>query len=68
MSCYLRHIVGQGKIKPVMAKVEDILKFPITTNKKELMGFLGMAGYYRELCPNFSTITSSLTNLLRKGG
>jgi len=25
-----------------------------------------MAGYYRKFCPNFSTITSALTNLLKK--
>ena len=63
---YLGHVVGQGQIKPVMAKVEAILDFPRPTSKKELMRFLGMAGYYRKFCPNFSTITSSLTNLLRK--
>ena len=63
---YLGHVVGQGQIKPVMAKVEAILDFPRPTSKKELMRFLGMAGYYRKFCPNFSTVTSSLTNLLRK--
>ena len=30
------------------------------------MRFLGMAGYYRKFCPNFSTIAEPLTRLLRK--
>ena len=30
------------------------------------MRFLGMAGYYRKFCPNFSTISEPLTRLLRK--
>ena len=49
-----------------MAKVEAILDFLRPTSRKELMRFLGMAGYYRKFCPIFSTVTSSLTNLLRK--
>ena len=30
------------------------------------MRFLGMAGYYRKFCPNFSTIAEPLTRLLSK--
>ena len=46
---YLGHVVGQGQVKPVNAKVEAIFK---STSKKELMRFLGMAGYYRKFCRN----------------
>ena len=31
------------------------------------MRFLGLAGYYRKFCYNFSEITEPLTNLLKKG-
>lgn len=33
--------------------------------KKELMPFLGLAGYYRGFCWNFSTIVAPLTDLLK---
>ena len=63
---FLGHIVGQGSVIPITAKVEAIAKFPIPTNKKGLMRFLGKAGYYRRFCKNFSVIVDPLTNLLRK--
>ena len=50
---------------PREAKVEAILGFPIPQNKKELLRFLGMAGFYRKFVPNFSTVVSPLTNLLK---
>ena len=30
------------------------------------MRFLGMAGFYRKFCPNFSSVVGPLTNLLQK--
>ena len=63
---FLGHIVGQGEVKPIAAKIEAISQFPVPKNKKELMRFLGMAGYYRRFCKNFSTIVEPLTNLLHK--
>ena len=63
---FLGHEVGQGKVMPVEAKVKAISEFPIPDGKKQLMCFLGMAGYYRKFCSNFSTIAEPLTNLLGK--
>jgi len=63
---YLGYAVGQGQVKPVMAKVQAIHSFQAPANKKEFMCFLGMVGYYRKFCRNFSVVTAPLTNLLRK--
>ena len=45
---FLGHMVGQGQVRPINAKVEAVTNFPIPTNKWELMRFLGMTGYYRK--------------------
>ena len=63
---FLGHVVGEGLVKPIQAKVQAIDAFPTPVGKKQLMRFLGMAGYYRKFCPNFSTIAEPLTHLLGK--
>ena len=63
---YLGHIVGQGKVRPLDAKIQTIVEYPIPTSRKELARFLGMAGYYRNFCLNFSDIAAPLTHLLSK--
>ncbi len=61
---YLGREVGQGQVRPIEAKVSAIAEFPVPTSRKELRRFLGMAGYYRNFCKNFSTVVSSLTSLI----
>ena len=63
---FLGHLVGQGQVKPLEAKVNAISEFPVPKCKRQLMRFLGMAGYYRKFCKNFSGIAEPLTNLLKK--
>ena len=63
---FLGHVVGQGQVKPVEAKVKAISDFPTHTCKRQMRRFLGMAGYYRKFCDNFSVIAEPLTNLLSK--
>ena len=46
--------------------MKTISDFPVPTCKRQLMRFLGMAGYYRKFCDNFSVIAEPLTNLLSK--
>lgn len=52
---YLGKVVGGGQVRPVQMKVESIIKFPVPTSRTELRRYLGMVGYYREGCKNFST-------------
>ena len=63
---YLGHVVGQCEFKPVSSKVEAIANFPRPESRKQLMRFLGMAGYYRRFCPNFAAVAEPLTQLLSK--
>ena len=61
---YLGKTVGGGQVWPVGAKIEAICNFAAPENRRELRRFLGMAGYYRAFCVNFSTVVTPLTNLL----
>lgn len=60
---YLGHQVGSGQVCPVDAKVSAIAEFPVPTTRRELRRFLGMAGYYRRFCKNFSSVAAPLTTL-----
>lgn len=57
---YLGHVVGHGQVKPVGAKVEAIANLPRPENKKQLMSFLCMLGYYIRFCSHFATVTKPL--------
>ncbi|XP_062420777.1 uncharacterized protein LOC134132778 isoform X2 [Pungitius pungitius] len=61
---YLGRQVGQGQVRPVEAKISAISGCPAPSTRKALRSFLGMAGYYRVFCRNFSTIAQPLTRLL----
>ncbi|KAK7889547.1 hypothetical protein WMY93_025107 [Mugilogobius chulae] len=60
---YLGKIVGHGKVRPVNAKVEAVLSYPAPKTRRELRRFLGLAGYYRCFCKNFSVLVAPLTAL-----
>ena len=59
---FLGHLVGQGQVKPLEAKVNAISEFRMPKCKRQL----GMAGYYRKFFKKFSGIAEPLTNLLKK--
>lgn len=61
---YLGKVVGGGMVRPVHSKVEAILSYPAPTTRRELRRFLGMVGYYRSFCRNFSAVAVPLTDLL----
>uniref|UniRef100_A0A3Q3MQZ4 Gypsy retrotransposon integrase-like protein 1 n=1 Tax=Mastacembelus armatus TaxID=205130 RepID=A0A3Q3MQZ4_9TELE len=61
---YLGREVGQGQVRPVLEKISAVVDFPVPTTRRALRRFLGMAGFYRAFCRNFSTVAQPLTNLL----
>ena len=62
---YLGRVVGQGQVRPIRAKVTAIDNFSVPLTKRELMRFLGMVGFYRCFCRNFSSVVAPLTDLLK---
>ena len=41
---FLGHVVGQGQVKPIFAKVQAVNDFPVPSSKKQPMRFFGIAG------------------------
>lgn len=56
-----------GTLAPLSSKVQKVVDFKTPTTKKQVQSLMGLLNYYRAFIPNFSTITTPLTNLLRKG-
>ena len=59
-------MVSEAGIECNPAKIEAIKTWPRPTNKREVRGILGIAGYYRKFISKFSEIASPLTKLTRK--
>ena len=63
---YLGHEIGLGEVAPKMSNVQAIIDFPIPKNRKNIMQFLGLAGYYRKFVSNFSDLVYPISELLKK--
>lgn len=63
---YLGHIMGAGGARPDPAKVEAIVAYPAPKTVREIRRFLGMVGWYQRFIKDFSTITTPMTELLKK--
>ena len=63
---FLDHQIGQGKVAPLSTKIQSICEYLEPLNKKIVMIFLGMAGFYGRFCPNLSHVVANLTNLLKE--
>lgn len=61
---YFGKEVGQGEVRPIAIKVEAIESYSVPITRRQLRRFVGMVGYYRTFCKNFSTVMAPLTSLL----
>ncbi len=63
---YLGFHLGHGQVRPQIDKTAAIAACPRPKTKKEVRQFLGLAGYYRRFIPDYSELTSPLTDLAKK--
>ncbi|KAE9315814.1 hypothetical protein PR003_g18892 [Phytophthora rubi] len=63
---FLGHVVSQAGVSVDPRKTEAIAKYPTPTNRKELMSFLGLAGYYRRFISDFAELARPLRDLTKK--
>ena len=64
---FVGYMVSKEGIGMDPSKVAAILDWPTPKNIKEVQSFLGFANFYRKFILHYSTLTTPLTSLTRKG-
>jgi hypothetical protein len=64
---YLGHLIYSQGVATDQDKISAISARPTPCNMKELISFLGLAGYYRKFVKYFGVISQPLTKLMKKG-
>ena len=64
---FVGYLVSKTGLGMDPAKVSAILEWPPPTSVKEVHSFLGFSNYYRKFILHYSSLTSPLTSLTRKG-
>ena len=62
----LGHNIQVQTLRPKDDKIQAVKDAQRPITKKQVRGFLGLAGFYWKFIPNFSEIAAPLTNLTKK--
>ena len=63
---YLGHVIGNGELLPDPRKLEAVQHFQRPETKTQVNSFVGLTSYYRTFVPDYASIATPLTDLLRK--
>lgn len=64
---HLGFIIDGKTLGPVLDKIQAILVVPPPTSKKALRSFLGLISFYRRFINHVSSLTSPLSDMLKRG-
>ena len=62
----LGHNIQDQTLRPKDDKIQSIREAQRPVTKKQVRGFLGLAGFYWKFIPNFSEVAAPLTDLIKK--
>ena len=62
----LGHNIQDQTLRPKDDKIQAVKEAQRPITKKQVRGFLGLAGFYWKFIPNFSEITAPFTDLTKK--
>jgi len=63
---YLGYILSGNGVSASADKVEVVKNYPTQKNARDVRAFLGLAGLYQRLVPDFAALAKPLTSLIRK--
>ena len=63
---YLGHVISENGLQVNDKKIESIKDYPVPKNRKNVLQFLGVTGFYRNFIHSYSHIAYPLTSLLKK--
>jgi hypothetical protein len=64
---FLGHVISREGIAVDPGLVKDVLDWKPPTSVTQVRSFLGLVGYYQRFNLNFSKISKTITELLKKG-
>jgi hypothetical protein len=62
---FLGHVLNENGLSMEQDKIRAIQEWPHPKSKKQILSFLGLAGYYRRFIKNFSELALEMTELLK---
>jgi hypothetical protein len=63
---YLGYVVSRDGISAPPGKVQEVQKYPVPKNARDVRSFIGLASFFRRLIRNSAERAKPLTELLRK--
>ena len=64
---YLEHVVSAEGVRQDPKEVDKLREYPVPTDKRAVLAFLGLASYYRRFVKDFARIAVPLHELTRNG-